>query len=141
MNRASDPGQRRRPSRRAVLRLAALAVLAPVPIALVSFLERLGATRQPAAPVVVPPGAADPVTFAGDVIVCRDQANTVRVFSARCPHLGCQITRVVDGLLVCPCHGSRFHLDGRVATGPAPHPLTPLPHEIDSRSGALVIHQ
>ncbi len=140
MNRPAEPEGRPRPSRRTVLRLTALGVLAPVPFALVSFLERLGMMRRPAAALVVPPGPPDPVTFAGEAIVCRE-AGTVRVFSARCPHLGCQITRVVDGLLACPCHGSRFHLDGRVAAGPAARPLTPLAHEIDPRSGALVIHE
>ncbi len=139
MNRPAEPARRPRPSRRTFLRLAAFAVLAPVPIAVASFLDRLSATRRRPAPTVVPADARDPVTFAGEAIVCREGDST-RVFSARCTHLGCQITRVVDGLLVCPCHGSRFHLDGRVAAGPAARPLTPLAHEIDRRSGALIIH-
>lgn len=46
--------------------------------------------------------------------------------SAVCTHLGC-LTRPnprEDGFF-CPCHGSRFALDGTVLKGPAP---TPLPH-------------
>jgi cytochrome b6-f complex iron-sulfur subunit len=44
--------------------------------------------------------------------------------SAVCTHLGC-LTRPnpnEDGFF-CPCHGSRFSLDGKVLDGPAPRPL------------------
>jgi len=44
--------------------------------------------------------------------------------SAVCTHLGC-LTRPnpkEDGFF-CPCHGSRFGLDGQVLDGPAPAPL------------------
>lgn len=45
--------------------------------------------------------------------------------SAVCTHLGC-ITRpnVGEDGFFCPCHGSRFALDGTVLEGPAPEPLT-----------------
>jgi nitrite reductase/ring-hydroxylating ferredoxin subunit len=36
----------------------------------------------------------------------------------RCTHLGCEL-RVVGNQFVCPCHGARFSLDGRVKGGPA----------------------
>ena len=44
--------------------------------------------------------------------------------SAVCTHLGC-ITRPVssEGIIACPCHGSRFDLEGNVIQGPAPRPL------------------
>ncbi len=133
----ADPA--RRWSRRALLRALGVVCLAPLPVAFASFLDRLTTARRNPQPLVVPAGAGDPVTFAGDAIVCRD-GDRVKVFSARCPHLGCRIDRVEGDVLVCPCHGSRFHLDGSVAVGPAARPLTPLAHDIDPRSGALVIH-
>jgi Rieske Fe-S protein len=34
---------------------------------------------------------------------------------------------VVDGLIECPCHGSRYRLDGTVAGGPAPRALPARP--------------
>jgi cytochrome b6-f complex iron-sulfur subunit len=38
--------------------------------------------------------------------------------SAKCTHLGCIITHTPEGF-VCPCHGSRFTLDGHVISGSA----------------------
>jgi cytochrome b6-f complex iron-sulfur subunit len=47
-----------------------------------------------------------------------------RALSAVCTHLGC-ITRYQAGknIIACPCHGSRYSLDGDVIAGPAPRPL------------------
>jgi len=44
--------------------------------------------------------------------------------SSVCTHLGC-ITRYRpdEHVIACPCHGSRFALDGEVLAGPAPRPL------------------
>lgn len=44
--------------------------------------------------------------------------------SAVCTHLGC-LTRPTptEDAFFCPCHGSRFSLDGEVLEGPAPRPL------------------
>lgn len=40
--------------------------------------------------------------------------------SRKCTHLGCRINYLEkDGLLVCPCHQSRFATDGRLISGPA----------------------
>ncbi|MDW8284347.1 MAG: Rieske 2Fe-2S domain-containing protein [Myxococcales bacterium] len=55
--------------------------------------------------------------------VHRDQ-NGFAVLWLRCTHSGCvvgfnQAERTFD----CPCHGSRFEIDGRVRRGPAPQPL------------------
>lgn len=40
------------------------------------------------------------------------------VVRTRCTHLGCAL-RVIADEWVCPCHGGRFTLDGRVKSGPA----------------------
>jgi glycine/D-amino acid oxidase-like deaminating enzyme/nitrite reductase/ring-hydroxylating ferredoxin subunit len=56
--------------------------------------------------------------------VYRDDAGTVHAVSARCTHLGC-IVRFNDAETAweCPCHGSRFDIDGGVLHGPANQPL------------------
>lgn len=46
----------------------------------------------------------------------------VVALSTECTHRGCQ-TYVRRRSLVCPCHGSRFDLHGRVLEGPASRPL------------------
>ena len=44
--------------------------------------------------------------------------------SSICTHLGCMTRYDKEGdQIACPCHGSRFHLDGTVKQGPAPRPL------------------
>ncbi len=52
--------------------------------------------------------------------------------SSTCTHLGC-MTRYdkENDQIACPCHGSRFHLDGTVKHGPAPKPLPRLAMSIE----------
>jgi len=127
------------PSRRAFLWTAGILVAAPLPAAVASMVSRFVETRRRPRLVVVPADVRDAVTFADGVIVTRAEG-TVRAFSARCTHLGCRIDRARDDELVCPCHGSRFHLDGSVAAGPAIRPLEPLEHGLDPESGNLIVH-
>ena len=47
------------------------------------------------------------------------------VLSLICPHLGCTVDPQPDGF-ACPCHGSRFGLQGQVVRGPAGKALTVL---------------
>ncbi len=63
----------------------------------------------------------------------------VYALSAVCTHLGC-ITRFRsdERVIACPCHGSRFDLEGNVVHGPAPRPLPWLEVRTDA-SGALVV--
>jgi cytochrome b6-f complex iron-sulfur subunit len=63
----------------------------------------------------------------------------VYALSAVCTHLGC-ITRFLSdqSVIACPCHGSRFDLEGNVVEGPAPRPLPWLDVTLDS-SGLLVV--
>lgn len=47
-----------------------------------------------------------------------------RALSSVCTHLGCVTRYQPDrNLIACPCHGSRYALDGEVLAGPAPRPL------------------
>lgn len=56
------------------------------------------------------------------ILLARRDAATVVALNARCTHLGCAV-EVLDGNFDCPCHGSRFDLDGNVLIGPAVLPL------------------
>ncbi|GAA0485687.1 iron-sulfur-binding protein [Paractinoplanes deccanensis] len=56
--------------------------------------------------------------------VHRDAAGDVHALSARCTHLGCIVTfNEAETAWECPCHGSRFAVDGAVLQGPAVRPL------------------
>ncbi|MFC5075818.1 FAD-dependent oxidoreductase [Kitasatospora cinereorecta] len=58
--------------------------------------------------------------------VYRDKDGTAHAVSARCTHLGCLVAfNEAETAWECPCHGSRFGIDGEVLHGPA---LRPLPH-------------
>ena len=60
----------------------------------------------------------------GDVVVTQPTAGVFKGFSSVCPHAGCNVSKITDGKIVCPCHNSEFNLDGSVAQGPAKEPLT-----------------
>lgn len=73
----------------------------------------------------------------GKVLLVQEVAGTVTGYSARCPHAGVTVNPPVDGVVVCPAHGSRFDpATGNVTRGPAPRGLTPLAVAV---SGAQVV--
>lgn len=50
----------------------------------------------------------------------KDEQGTVHKISARCPHMGCELEWNPDQLSWdCPCHGSRYDVDGRLLDCPA----------------------
>lgn len=62
----------------------------------------------------------------GRTAAFRDESGLVHAVSARCTHLGCTVRfNNAERSWDCPCHGSRFALDGSVLQGPAVEPLEP----------------
>jgi len=58
------------------------------------------------------------------VVVTQPTAGTFKAFSSTCTHAGCTVNKVADGLIQCPCHGSKYSVrDGSVKAGPAPQAL------------------
>jgi len=71
------------------------------------------------------PGEGKTVRVRGErLAVYRDPASNVHAVSSVCTHLGC-IVKFNDAEKTwdCPCHGSRFTIDGAVLDGPATKPL------------------
>lgn len=70
-----------------------------------------------------------------DVVVTQPTAGDFKAFSATCTHQGCKVKSVADGVIVCPCHGSKFAIaDGAVTAGPAKSPLPEKTISVDGDS-------
>lgn len=85
---------------------------AVVPSASRKFRVTLPANLEEGQPFI-PPGRP--------LAIFRD-ASGVYAVSTTCTHLGCIVKAEGRGF-DCPCHGSRFGLDGSVVKGPAPKAL------------------
>jgi Rieske Fe-S protein len=60
------------------------------------------------------------------VAAYRDEEGELHAVSAVCTHLGCQVKwNRAERSWDCPCHGSRFDVDGEVIQGPAVKGLEP----------------
>ncbi len=79
-----------------------------------------GTTSAIAKTSEVPVGSG---VIVGEVVVTQAAAGDFKGFSSTCTHAGCAVNEIVDGTINCPCHGSKFNLDGSVAHGPATKPL------------------
>jgi Rieske Fe-S protein len=82
--------------------------------------------------------AAGELSFGGFAV--KDQNGKGHVFAINCSHLGCSIALNTEAKTFdCPCHGSRFNLDGTVHTGPAAYPLSDLTWKADSDPSNIVV--
>ena len=84
-------------------------------------------TRQAGSPIAavanVPVGGGL-VVKDQKIVVTQPQEGEFKGFSAVCTHAGCVVSKVTNGTINCPCHGSRFSIeDGSVVSGPAKKPL------------------
>ncbi len=65
------------------------------------------------------------------LLINRLEDGTLKAMSAECPHGSCAVRTYSTGSQshVCPCHASRFRLDGSRISGPAPFGLETYPCE------------
>lgn len=82
-------------------------------------------------PEKLQPGEGKLVTIDGQKIAAhRDEAGALHQVSAVCPHLGCIVAwNQAEMSWDCPCHGSRFDVDGDILHGPAVKPLESLSND------------
>jgi nucleotide-binding universal stress UspA family protein/nitrite reductase/ring-hydroxylating ferredoxin subunit len=76
----------------------------------------------------IAPGHGAVVEVGGQrLAVYRDEAGALRAISPKCTHMGCTVDWN-DGEKTwdCPCHGSRYGVDGKVIRGPAERALSPV---------------
>lgn len=72
----------------------------------------------------------------GAILVEHKADDSYNAISGICTHQGCVVSDF-DGsnnVFVCPCHGSRFDLNGNVVQGPAPSGLRHYNSTIESNS-------
>ena len=109
---------------------------------MVAFLaspQRLGANK----PLEVPlddlsPGQAQYLDLRGQQIIVLASDQGPRVFSASCPHLGCNVMwDAGEGIFRCPCHGAIFNAAGQVIRGPVSSPLTKIDFEV--KDGKVIV--
>ncbi|HEV2773507.1 MAG TPA: FAD-dependent oxidoreductase [Thermoleophilaceae bacterium] len=91
-------------------------------------LDFLGDRAKPAptdSSASVPRGEARVVQDGlGKTGVYSDERGGLHAVSVRCTHLGCLLRfNAAERSWDCPCHGSRFDVDGAVLEGPATEPL------------------
>ncbi|MER6334949.1 Rieske (2Fe-2S) protein [Streptomyces sp. NPDC001034] len=81
------------------------------------------------------PEGGGKVFDAQKIVVTQPSKGRFKAFSAVCTHMGCTVSRVQNGTIDCPCHGSRFKIeDGSVAEGPATKPLAEHPIKVAGNS-------
>ena len=87
-----------------------------------------GLVRVPAAALAAAGGSVRVQAGGHKILLARLQSGEVAAVTWVCTHSGCTVC-FEEGAqeFACPCHGSRFTADGRVAQGPASRPLQEYP--------------
>lgn len=93
--------------------------------------------RKKSDKIKIPAPLAQGLTIYDGTITFREGDN-IRVYSAKCTHLGCLINKIEGEELVCQCHGSRFSKDGSPVKGPAARRLEVLRFTKDADGGITV---
>jgi Rieske Fe-S protein len=70
-------------------------------------------------------------------VVTQPTAGQFKAFSATCTHQGCTVTKVVDGMIDCPCHQSQFDISTGAPTSSS-QARSPLPAKSATVSGDSV---
>lgn len=74
------------------------------------------------------------VTKKGTVFIIKNNDAMV-VFDAHCTHMGCVLNfSENENAFVCPCHSSKFSLDGTVLKGPAQKKLDTISFTINQKN-------
>ncbi len=73
------------------------------------------------------------------VFIVRAKEGYFYALSSVCTHLGCITNwKSEEGIIACPCHGSKFNREGNVLEGPAPRPLRQFAMMLDEQ-GQLIV--
>jgi Rieske Fe-S protein len=71
----------------------------------------------------------------------EELSRRINVLSNHCAHLGCPTRwQAEKGLIVCPCHGGEYDINGGYRAGPPPHGLFRFAYEIREDGSLYVKH-
>ena len=74
------------------------------------------------------------------VFLVWDGDTQVKVFSATCTHLGCQVIWNGEAKKFhCPCHGGVYDASGAVLEGPPPRPLTTIDARVEATDQSVLV--
>ena len=74
------------------------------------------------------------------VFLVWNGAREVRVFSATCTHLGCQVLwDKASKHFKCPCHGGVYGPNGDVLDGPPPRPLATIEARVEGTDDSVLV--
>ena len=72
------------------------------------------------------------------ILVVHRGGGKLSAVSAICTHMACNVNYDTElGLIVCPCHGSQYSLEGQNIEGPAQRPLKQ--YNVETEGGQIVI--
>ena len=109
-----------------------------------TFIRFLDYQSEPARPTEFDLGLAENYAPGSRTSIVEAQAILLHTgsgflaLSVTCPHLGCTVESTTDGF-VCPCHNSRFDLQGALLHGPATRSLAVLRVEHNAQD-RLILH-
>lgn len=74
-----------------------------------------------------------------ELLFIRDSQESVRVLNPVCSHQKCTVQYDKEKqLIVCPCHGSTYSLDGQVVKGPAEKALQAFDAALDGQNNRII---
>src|SRR5258708_13860657 len=99
---------------------AAIEAGAPVRNLLSVPTARMPELAQPGGSILLHADATDFLGRRVSVLVANTTSQGLRAYGAYCPHAGCEVAWVDrEDSVVCPCHLSRFSVNGSVTRPPA----------------------
>ena len=103
-------------------------------------LERMPELAQEGGSILLHVNAQDFLGRRVSVLVANTTSEGLRAYDAYCPHAGCELAWV-DGenSVVCPCHLSKFAVDGTVTHPPAVVDLDTYPAKLSPDGQTLIV--
>ncbi len=136
-DRAMDRSQKI--NRKTFFKWAALALTIPFSKIWHSSVSQKQAFAKAEKSLTFDPNLSEGIYFY-DRVILNKTADGILLFSSRCTHLGCNISKIENGSLVCPCHGSQFSFGGIPLKGPAVEPLETIDYQMEEDGESVRIY-